>query len=294
MPVDPAAEARQGLGYALTAFTIWGFVPVYFVQVEFAEPLEVLAHRIVWTLPLTAILITLTQQWSALLALKRRQLTFLVASSVCLSINWLAFIWAIHDGKIVETSLGYFINPLVSIVLGWAILKEVMRPWQWIAVAIAAVAIVVELAVARLVPLFGLTLAFSFGLYGLLRRQVDLPSTVGFAVETAIMAPLAAGFLVYLAMQGGQRSLTEVGLLGLGGLVTLIPLIAFGAAAIRLPLTRLGIVQYLAPTISLLLAVFVYDEVVATLRWQTLGLVWVAILIFSIDGLRHHRVSNAE
>jgi chloramphenicol-sensitive protein RarD len=277
------------VAYALLAYTFWGFVPVYFVLVGFADPFEVLAQRIVWSLPLLAVLITLAGQWRAVADLRAREFAFLVGSALCLSVNWLAFIWAIHDGNIVETSLGYFINPLVSVLLGWAVLKERMSGLQWCAAAIAAGGIVIELLVEKLIPFFGLTIALSFGVYGLLRKQVNLPSSVGLGVETSLVFPFALLFL--LGTQGVERSGSELSLLALGGLVTVFPLICFAAAATRMPLTMLGIIQYLAPTLSLLLAVYVYEEAVGPVRWFTLTAVLIAVVLFSVDAVVEKRRS---
>jgi len=289
---DP--RLRQGAAYALAAYTFWGFAPIYFVWVNFAAPLEILAHRVVWSVPLLACLITLARQWSAVRLLTPRQLGLLGVSSVLLSVNWLTFIYAIHQARITETSLGYFINPLVSIVLGALFLGERLRPLQWLAAGAAAVGVASELIALGQLPWLGLTLAFSFGFYGLLRKQLQIPSSVGLGVETLMVVPLAIAYLAY----GGSadilpaRESSQVLMLGLGGLVTVTPLVWFAAAAVRMPLTLLSFFQYLAPSLSLLLAVFVYAEPIASVRWLSFALIWMGLAVFSVDGLRQRRGRN--
>ena len=269
----------------------WGFAPVYFVWVSFALPLEVLAHRIIWSLPLLAVLITLARQWPALFALTLRQLSTLLVCSVLLSINWLTFVYAVQSGRIAETALGYFINPLVSIVLGGVFLRERLRRWQWVAAGIAAAGGAGGLLLHNELPWLGLVLAGSFGVYGLLRRQLAIPSSVGLGVETSVVAPLAVAYLIYTAIssQHADRSAEQLLMLGLGGAVTVTPLVWFAAAAIRLPLATLGFFQYIAPSLSLLLAIFVYAEPVSGARWSTFILIWSGLIVFSLESLIHHR-----
>ena len=282
---------RAGFAFALAAYGFWGVVPIYFVWVSFAHPLEVLAHRVVWSVPLLAILITLARQWPAARALGWPQLRILMLCSVLLSFNWLIFIFAIQQGRISETSLGYFINPLVSIVLGWLFLKESMRPLQWAATALAAVGVASEVIAQGALPWLGLSLAFTFGLYGLLRKQLAVPSAVGLGVETLFVAPLGVAYLFWAGFGGMvvDRELIQIGMLGLGGLVTVLPLIWFASAAVRIPLTMLGFCQYIAPSISLLIAVFVFNEQVPAGRWLSFALIWLGLLLFSIEALHHYR-----
>ncbi|XOV82250.1 MAG: EamA family transporter RarD [bacterium] len=282
---------RAGFAYALAAYGFWGVVPVYFVWVSFAQPLEVLAHRVVWSVPLLAILITLARQWPAVRAIRWQQMRVLWLCSLLLSCNWLIFIFAIQAGRISETSLGYFINPLVSIVLGWLFLKETMRPVQWAAAALAAVGVASEVVAQGALPWLGLSLAFSFGLYGLLRKQLAVPSSVGLGIETLFVAPLGVAYLLWLTLGGASvdREWVQVGMLGLGGLVTVLPLIWFASAAVRIPLTMLGFCQYIAPSLSLLIAVFVFEEQVPAGRWLSFALIWLGLLLFSIEALHHYR-----
>jgi chloramphenicol-sensitive protein RarD len=279
------------MAYALAAYGFWGLAPIYFVWVGFALPVEILAHRIVWSIPLLALLITLNRQWIALFALTRVQLGWLFVCAALLCVNWLTFIYAIADQNIAETSLGYFINPLVSIVLGALVLGERMRAWQWLAALIAAAGVGVELIMLGRLPIYALLLASSFGLYGLIRRHVQLPSTVGLGVETAFVVPLASAYLFFLYAPETQlsREISDYAMLALGGVVTVVPLIWFGAAAVRLPLSMLGFIQYLAPSMSLVIAVLLYDEVVAGPRWLAFVLIWLALVIFSLEGLYAQR-----
>ena len=284
-------RTRAGFGYALAAYCFWGLAPVYFVWVSFAHPLEVLAHRVVWSVPLLAILITLARQWPAVRALRWRQLRVLMVCSLLLSCNWLIFIFAIQQGRIAETSLGYFINPLVSIVLGWVFLKETMRPLQWAATALAATGVASELVAQGELPWLGLTLAITFGLYGLMRKQLAVSSSVGLGVETLFVAPLGVAYLLWAGYDGllVDRETTQVAMLGLGGLVTVLPLIWFASAASRIPLTMLGFCQYIAPSLSLLLAVFVFGEDVPAGRWLSFALIWLGLLMFSIEAFHNYR-----
>lgn len=294
---DTSAEledSRGGLLYAFAAYGIWGVAPIYFVWVSFAQPLEVLAHRVVWGIPLLGLLLMVSGQWRGIKTLMPAAFGYLLASAVCLSINWLTFIYAIQSARIAEASLGYFINPLVNILLGWLFLRERLRPLQWLAVGVAATGVCVELWSQASLPWLGLTLAFSFGCYGLLRKQVNVGAVVGLSVETVAVAPLAIGFLIWLGLHEGVRELAALLSLGLGGLITVVPLVCFAAAAIRLPLTTLGFVQYLAPSCALMLALFVYGETVPAERWLTFALIWGALFIFSFEGLYRYRKQRLE
>ena len=293
-PDNEFEDTRGGLFFAFAAYGTWGVAPIYFVWVSFAQPLEVLAHRVVWGIPLLGLLLIVSGQWRGIKSLTPSACRYLLASAVFLSINWLTFIYAIQTARIAEASLGYFINPLVNILLGWLFLHERLRPLQWLAVAVAATGVCVELWAQASLPWLGLTLALTFGFYGLLRKQVNVGAVVGLSVETMALAPLAVGFLVWLSQHDGVRELTAVLSLGLGGLITVVPLVCFAAAAIRLPLTTLGFVQYLAPSCALMLAIFVYGETVPAERWITFALIWGALILFSFEGLYRFRKQRLE
>lgn len=295
--IGVAGESRKGVLFALAAYGIWGVAPIYFVWVSFAQPLEVLAHRVMWGIPLLGLLLLLSGQWRDIAGLTRKAIGYLLVSSAFLSVNWLTFIYAIQTERIAEASLGYFINPLVNIVLGWLFLREQLRPMQWLAVSLAAAGVLLELVAQASLPWLGLILALTFGLYGLLRKQVNVPAVVGLSIETSVLAPLAAAFLLWLSSTADPRTLGEVLSLGLGGLITVVPLVCFAAAAMRLPLTTLGFIQYLAPSCALMLALFVYGETVSSERWLTFALIWAALLVFSFEGLyrfRRHRLEGVE
>lgn len=286
---ESSGETQKGLLFAVGAYGIWGIAPIYFVWVGFAGPLEILANRIVWAIPLLLLLLGLTKQWAGVWTLTRAQLAILVVTAVALSINWLTFIWAIQAEKIAEASLGYYINPLVNVILGWLFLQERMRPLQWLAIGVAAFGITTELVVQASVPWLGLTLAMSFGIYGLLRKKVNLPAVVGLFIETLLVLPIALGYLILLYLDQNPRTFVDGASLALGGVITVIPLVFFAAAATRLPLTTLGFVQYLAPTCALLLAIFLYDESVPAIRWFTFSMIWLAVVIFSVENLYQYR-----
>ena len=286
---ESSSESQKGLLFAVGAYGIWGIAPIYFVWVGFAGPFEILANRIVWAIPLLLLMLGLTKQWAGVWRLTRVQLAILVATAVALSINWLTFIWAIQAEKIAEASLGYYINPLFNVMLGWLFLQERMRPLQWLAIGVAAFGIATELVVQASVPWLGLTLAMSFGIYGLLRKKVNLPAVVGLFIETLLVLPIALGYLILLYLDQGTKTFVDGASLALGGVITVIPLVFFAAAATRLPLTTLGFVQYLAPTCALLLALFLYDESVPAIRWFTFSMIWLAVVIFSVENVYQYR-----
>ena len=268
----------------MAAMTIWGIAPVYFVAVGFAQPIEVLAHRIFWSVPLLCLIVSLVRDWPTVIRLSAKEYLYLFASAMCLAVNWLAFIIAISEEKIVETSLGYFINPLVSIFLGWIFLREHLTRLQWCAVLVAIAGISWELYIDKLIPMYGLSLAISFGVYGLLRKQVNLPAATGLLVECCFLLPLVLLYVLFFSQESEIRTQIEFGLLMFGGVMTVIPLLFFTAATTRLPLVVLGVFQYLAPSLSLIIAILAYDEPVSSSRWTTLWCVWMALVIFSVDG----------
>ena len=283
------ATERQGLMYAVAAYGFWGLAPIYFVWVNYVPPLEVLMHRVLWSVPLLTLLITITKQWADVRGLGRREVAFLLVTALCLSVNWGTFIWAIQAQRMADASLGYFINPLINVMLGRLFLGERMRPLQWLAIGVAFLGVNIELWTLGRMPWLGLTLAFSFGFYGLLRKQVSVPSAIGLWVETMLMLPIALLFFVWLASSEGLRPSIEIAQLALGGLISVVPLVLFAAAALRLSLTALGFVQYLAPSCTLMLAVFLYHEPVADIRWLTFSFIWLGLIIFSVENLINMR-----
>lgn len=284
---------RAGVGLALAAYGLWGVAPVYFKWLGFADAVEVVAHRVIWSVALLALLLWLGGRWAAVARLTRPQLAWLTLSGVLISANWLLFIWAVFAGRMLDASLGYFINPLVNVLLGVLFFKEWLRPAQRIALALAGLGVANEVVAVGVVPWVGLLLAGSFGMYGLVRKRLAVDSVVGLGVETTLVLPLALAYLAVTTL-GGSGSLArgepaQVALLSLAGPVTVAPLVCFAAAAVRLPLSVLGFFQYIAPSALFLLAVFVYGEPFRMTQLVTFGCIWLALVIFSLEALYHQR-----
>ncbi len=286
---------NKGILYAAAAYIIWGLLPLYWKALQVVPALEILAHRIVWSLIFVSVILTVRHKWSFVKpALRDRRivLTF-VASGLLLSVNWFTYIWAVNDGHIVETSLGYFINPLVNVLLGYVVLKERMRPAQWAAIALAAAGVLYLTLSYGSFPWIALTLAFSFGTYGLLRKTAKLNSAEGLAMETAVLFLPAAGYLLLLQSQGAGSfaggDLSTTLLLFFAGAATSIPLLFFAAGARLIPLASLGLLQYIAPTLQFLIGVLVYDEPFGISRLIGFSIIWLALILYSAEGLAHYR-----
>jgi len=290
-----STPSRSGLIYGVLAYLCWGFFPLYWPLLEPATPWEVLAHRIVWSLVFCVVLLTVTRTWRAYAAIftRPRQLGLLAAASVVITVNWGGFIWGVTHGHVVETSLGYFINPLVTVLLGVVVLGERLRRWQWTAVALGAFAVVVLSVDNGGPPWIALLLAFSFATYGFIKKRVNLGTIETLSVETTILTPFAVGYLVLLQLTGqlvfGHAGLANTLLLMGTGVVTAIPLLLFGAAATRLPLSTIGVLQYLVPILQFALGLTVFGEQMGAARWAGFALVWLALAIFTADALRHQR-----
>jgi chloramphenicol-sensitive protein RarD len=289
------SESGRGAWFAVGAYGFWGIAPIYFIAVKFASADEVLVHRIIWSVLLLATLVTVTGQWRALIGLFRTpaQLAWLSLSGALIAGNWLIFIWALQNGRMVDTSLGYYINPLVNVLLGFLFLGERLRGLQWLALLLAATGVANEIANAGGFPWIGLSLAISFGTYGLVRKRVGVSSILGLTVETILLAPLAIIYFLWLKASGaaafGSAGIGRDLALVAAGLVTTIPLVWFAAAAMRLSLTVLGFFQYLAPSMVLLLAIFVYGEPFRPAQAITFGCIWSALLIFTGAALYDRR-----
>lgn len=284
MSTTSPSEVRKGTLLGAAAYGMWGLFPLFWPLLRPAGPVEVLAHRVLWSLLVVAVLLWLTGSWAAVRAVPRRQVLRLALAACLLAVNWGTYIYGVNSGQVVETSLGYFINPLVSVALGVLVLGERLRTAQRTAVAAAALAVVVLSVENGRPPYLALVLAFSFGFYGLLKKQAGIGAVPSLAVETAVLAPLAAVFVV--AAGGGtavSHGLGHLGLLALSGVVTTVPLLAFGAAATRVPLTTLGVLQYVAPTLQLLVGVLLRHEAFGTARVFGFGLVWAALAVFTVD-----------
>jgi chloramphenicol-sensitive protein RarD len=288
------SETRRGALYGAAAYLLWGVFPLYFPLLDPAGPVEVLAHRVVWSLVVVAALVQATRSWPSVRAVvaDRGKLWRLSAAAVVLAVNWGVYIYGVTSDQVVETSLGYFINPLVTVLLGVLVLRERLRPAQWAAVGVAAVAVLVLSIENGRPPWIALTLAGSFGTYGLLKKTAVVGALQGLTVETAVLAPLALGYLVVLQLSGDStltRSPGHASLLVLTGVVTAVPLLFFGAAASRVPLTTLGVLQYLAPTMQFLIGVVVFREPLGVAKVIGFCLVWVALSVFSADLMTQRR-----
>ncbi len=291
---DDRRQTVSGVLFALAAFGLWGINPVYFKAVDHIPEVEVLAHRVVWTVALLAALVTVTGGWATIgRALRdRRTLVLLGLSTALISVNWFIYIWAVVAERVLETSLGYFINPLISVLLGVLVLGERLSPLQGVAVALAALGVVHLSFDAAGLPWVALSLAVTFGFYGLIRKTVSIGSAEGLLVETGLMLPLAS---VYLLLAGGTTGFFGSGspadmlLLLAAGLVSATPLLCFTSAARRLRLSTIGMFQYLAPSCQFLLAVFAFGEPFTQAHLVTFLCIWTALGIFTLDTLRRSR-----
>ncbi|MGY1770420.1 EamA family transporter RarD [Blastococcus sp. SYSU D00813] len=288
-------EGRIGVLSGLAAYLLWGVFPLYFRLLEPAGGVEIVAHRVVWSLLFVGLLLTVVRRWSHVraAATDRRSLLILAGAALLIAVNWLVFVVAVNSGHVVETSLGYFINPLVSVLLGVVFFAERLRPLQWVAVGIATVAVVVLTVDYGRPPWIALALAASFGLYGLMKKLVRVEAAPGLFVETAIVLVPAAAFLVVLHARGegtaGSEGVGHALLLLSSGIATAIPLLLFAAATRRVPLSTVGLLQYVTPLMQLALGVFVFHEPMPPARLAGFVIVWVALAVFSLDSLRHAR-----
>jgi chloramphenicol-sensitive protein RarD len=286
---------NRGVLYGISAYLMWGFFPIYFKALQVVPSLEIMLHRVVWSFIFVASLIILRQEWPKLRESLRkpRLLLVYILSALLLATNWLVYIYGINSGQIVETSLGYFINPLVSVALGVIILRERLRPLQWAAVGIAGLAVIYLTVQVGSPPWIALALAFSFGLYGLIKKIAPLGALQGLSLETGLLFLPAALYLLYSYFQGmgafGREGLSVTILLALAGIITALPLLLFSSAARAISLTLLGILQYIAPTVQFLLGVYLYNEVFTLTRLIGFSLIWVALLIFTFEGLNERR-----
>ncbi|MCW2599102.1 MAG: rarD [Frankiales bacterium] len=289
-------EARPGTLYGVAAYLMWGLFPLFWPLLEPATPAEVLAHRVLWSLIVLAVLLQLTRGWAAVRAVPAAQVRQLSLAAVLLATNWGTYIYGVNSGQVVETSLGYFINPLVSVALGVVVLGERLRRAQQVAVAAAMVAVVVLTVANGRPPYIALVLAFSFGCYGLLKKQAGIGAVASLAIETAVLAPVAALYVGWLALRG-TSTFASAGaghalLLASAGVVTAVPLLAFGAAATRVPLTTLGVLQYVAPILQLLIGVGLRHEPFGPSRIVGFVLVWIALAVFTADLVAERRRSG--
>jgi chloramphenicol-sensitive protein RarD len=288
-------ERRSGLYWGIAAYGLWGLFVFYFKAVAHVAPMEVLAHRIIWSVVFLGILLGFRGRWRENLAtaLKPRALGLLSITTVLIALNWFTFIWAVGNDQTVQASLGYFINPLVNVLLGFVFLRERHSRLRWLSVAIAAFAVGLLIFRQGTVPVVALVLAFSFGFYGLLRKIMPVDSLVGLTVETKLLLPFAIAYLAVLGSRGEMAFLavdrsTDVLLLS-AGVLTATPLLCFANAARRLDYATVGLLQYIAPTLQFAIAVKIFGEALNPVQLVSFGLIWVALALYSWDALRRRR-----
>lgn len=293
-------ETTAGIAFGIGAYGLWGLLPVYFFVLQPAGAVEIVANRVVWSLIFCALLITVTRSWRALTGAFRDRSVFatLAIAGFLIAVNWLTYTYGVTTGQAVEASLGYFINPLVSVLLGVFVLKEKLRPLQWAAVGIGFIAVGVLTVSYGKLPWIALTLAVSFGLYGFVKKRVGpkVDAVTSLSVETMVLTPLAAATMVWLGVSG-TATLTSHGpghfwLLLASGVITAVPLLFFGASARRLPMTTIGLLQYFAPILQFIVALVVFQEAMTLERWIGFGVVWLALLVLTVDMLRATRKNS--
>ena len=284
----PTSEARAGFVYALAAYLLWGALPVYMKALDHIGAVEIVAHRIVWSVPVAALFVTALGHWRDFLRAARqpRVLLAIAASAVLISLNWLAYILSVVWNVASEAALGYYINPLISVLIGWALLGERLQPLQWAAVGLAAVAVAALAIAGGTVPWLALVMAVSFAAYGYLRKTVAIGPTEGFLLEVALLAPLALGYLAWLDGAGEGIFPGEAALLMGTGIVTAVPLILFASGAKRLTLATIGLMQYIAPTMIFLTAIFVFREPVGPVKIAAFLMIWTALALYSFAAFR--------
>ncbi len=280
-----------GIISAISAYFLWGVLPVYWKLIHDVPATEVLAHRIIWSLVFMLIVLVVTKGMGSFIAecrqilASRKQIVGVIMTAILISVNWCTYIWAVSENRIVEASLGYYINPLVSVVLGMIVLKEKLSSWQMLSFGLATIGVAIMALNFGGIPWVSLVLAISFGVYGLFKKMVKIGAITGITVETAISSPIALLYVSYLQVQGiGAFQFNSVSLLLMGaGIVTAIPLVLFAKGASRLPLSMLGFIQYMSPTISLLIGVFIYHEPFTSVHCLAFAFIWLALIVFSLS-----------
>jgi chloramphenicol-sensitive protein RarD len=307
------SNSRLGYLYGLAAYLIWGFFPLYIKLLRPAGAVEILAHRVIWSAAFVGLLIATVRRWSARrrsvdtmdtpvrlrqLLHRPRLVTGVVTAAVLIAVNWGTYIYGVNSNRVVETSLGYFITPLVTVLLGVLALHERLRPAQWVALSIGAVAVGVLTVDYGQLPYIALALAASFSSYGLVKKRLGLPAAEGMLVESGALAGPALGYLIWLTVRGDSTfshgSAGHSVLLVVAGIVTAIPLMLFAGAANRIPLSALGVLQYAAPILQLAVGVLIYHEPMPPARLAGFALVWAALVVFTVDGLRRARRNSSR
>jgi chloramphenicol-sensitive protein RarD len=286
------SEERRGYLYGLLAYVLWGFFPIYFKLLRPASPLEILAHRVIWSVVFVSLLLAVARNWRFLARIVRSPRLFggIALAAVLIAVNWGTYIYGVNSARVVETALGYFITPLVLVLLGVTVQHERLRRWQWVAVAVGGIAVVVLTIDYGHLPYIALLLAASFGSYSLVKKRLALPPAEGLFVESAVLALPALVFVTWLTASGdakfGHVSVTHTVLMVLSGVATAVPLLLFAASANRVPMVGIGILQYVAPILQLAVGLLIYHEPMPPARLAGFGLVWVALIIFTVDALR--------
>lgn len=298
MTPEDQQRAKQGVLLAIGAYTMWGIAPIYFKSIADVSPLEILSHRVIWSFFLLAALLHFGRRWRSVYNVikDKTKVTYLLFSSVLIGANWLIFIWAVNTNHMLDASLGYYINPLINVLLGMVFLGERLRKLQWFAVTLAACGVLVQLFVFGSVPIVAIALAMSFGFYGLLRKKVSLDAQTGLFIETAVLLPAAFIYLLFIANTPTSNMLDNPwqlnSLLIAAGVITTLPLLCFTGAATRLKLSTLGFFQYIGPSLMFLLAVLIYGEPFSADKAITFAFIWGALAVFSFDGLSNNRKSR--
>jgi chloramphenicol-sensitive protein RarD len=289
------AEFRQGLLFGLAAYGMWGFLPAYYKLTDTVPADLVVSHRILWSVLFVGLFLYSRGRWQEVREVfsQPKVLMGLTASATFIAVNWLTFVWAISNNHVLDISLGYFINPLVSILVGLFVLREKLTTWQGISVGVAAIAVVLQAILAGGLPWVSLVLAFSFAGYGYVRKVTPVKATPGLFVETLVLFPLAAGYMLLSLSWGVDAMVLNdppvlLALVGTG-IVTALPLICFSSAARRLPLFMLGLMQYMAPSMHFLMAIYIWGEPLDPTKLMTFGMIWAALVVFTYDSWRRYR-----
>jgi chloramphenicol-sensitive protein RarD len=283
-----ARDAQSGLIVGLACYLLWGFLPVLFYALQDVGSVTIVAHRVVWSLLLVGAILLIRNRMSEVVAALRdpQTLRSMAISTALLSVNWLIFVWAVEQNQLLEASFGYFINPLVNVAIGMVLLGERQKPWQWAAIAVATIAILVQAIGIGRFPWIAVSLALTFGFYGYFRKTAKVGSASGLFVETLILVPLALGYLIFTIVRDGVGLHADpyyMGLLLLTGPATAAPLLMFAYAVQRLRLTTIGMLQYLSPSIAFLLAIFAFSEPINPVRLLSFALIWLSLAIYSAD-----------
>ncbi|WP_341664521.1 EamA family transporter RarD [Vibrio sp.] len=291
-------ESRQGILLAIAAYTMWGIAPIYFKAISQVPALEILSHRVIWSFILLAVLLHIGRRWRSArdICRSKSKMLLLITTALLVGVNWLIYIWAVNSNHMLDASLGYYINPLLNVMLGLVFLGERLRKMQWFAVALATCGVAIQVIIFGSIPIVAIALALTFGFYGLLRKKVKIDAQTGLFIETLVMLPAAAIYLLWIADSATSDPSLNTATLNMllicAGIVTTLPLLCFTGAATRLKLSTLGFFQYIGPSLMFLLAVLVYGESFTIDKAITFAFIWSALVIFSYDGLKAKKHSG--